>query len=277
MSLPSWSHTPWVGVALGVLVVAMIGVLVFWEPSERRAPLAEKKEKEATADAQTALTPQAAEEGYEIVGGVKRPRTDLGLKPEQSPQRPQAGAGQAQDEAKAQSEDPFNYGTTPPVAPDANVHVKSVVEAIRNKTNPERVSVLIQPKAFDAEAYQRDPGAYLNVVEPGRVFQSAEPSEATPRIRPVSPYFQEVAQGDFVELKVSSVPKMPVTFTSFDLGRFENQLTSMTVEADGQGIAQVKFYGISGTINDVNILAASPVASGQVKFVVNVTKPVAGR
>jgi len=72
---------------------------------------------------------------------------------------------------------------------------------------------------------------------------------------------------------VRATPGAPVTFTSFDLGQFENQLTSITVRADDKGIATARFIGSPGTINDVNILVASPVNSGQAKFAVNVVLP----
>ena len=80
-------------------------------------------------------------------------------------------------------------------------------------------------------------------------------------------------QGQSIPLRVRATPGAPVTFTSFDLGQFENQLTSITVQADKQGIATARFVGSSGTINDVNILVASPVNSGQAKFAVNVVLP----
>jgi hypothetical protein len=66
---------------------------------------------------------------------------------------------------------------------------------------------------------------------------------------------------------------MPCTFSSFDLGHFQNQLTSVSVAANDQGVAEVDFFGAPGTINEVKILASSPVTSGQIRFIVNVKKP----
>jgi len=88
-----------------------------------------------------------------------------------------------------------------------------------------------------------------------------------------SDYRLPVVQGEAVRLAVQAVPESPVTFTSFDLGQFSNQLTTITVLADENGVASTEFLATPGTINDVNILAASPMASGQVKFVVNVSLP----
>ena len=67
-----------------------------------------------------------------------------------------------------------------------------------------------------------------------------------------------------------------MTFTSADLGRFENQLTSITVAADASGVAKVKFTASPGTINTVRILSGSPLATGQVEFVVQVEPPAPG-
>ena len=166
----------------------------------------------------------------------------------------------------------FDYGKTVPVKGDANPQVRSVAEALRDKNHPERLSPLVQPKPFDAAAYKANPSAYLAVVEPGRVFQTLQPGKDVPRLRPLSPQLQEVAQGESVTLRVQTVPNGVASFTSFDLGKFQNELTAITVQADDKGVAEVKFYGTPGTINEVKILAGSPMASGQIQFIVNVVR-----
>ena len=75
-----------------------------------------------------------------------------------------------------------------------------------------------------------------------------------------------------VRLSVTGEPLSPVTFTSFDRGAFENNLTSITVLADAAGAASVRFTATAGTIEDVNILSASPRTVGQVSFRVTVTR-----
>ena len=90
-----------------------------------------------------------------------------------------------------------------------------------------------------------------------------------------SPRLQRVVQGESVYLEVGGVSGMPVTFTSFDLGAFDNDLNSITVRADERGRARVKFTATPGTINDIHILAASPVTSGQMRYLVNVRLPEA--
>jgi hypothetical protein len=183
-------------------------------------------------------------------------------------------AGNASNkDAAPKPNDPFDYGKTPPVKGDANENVKSVVEAVRSKTNPERLSVMIAPKPFDAEAYKADPKKYLNTVEPGRAFQPLQPGEGVPILKPVSPAFVQIPQNGSAPLRVQTTPNGVATFTSFDLGRFSNQLTSITVQADAQGIAETTFFGAPGTIEDVHIVCASPMTSGTIRFTVNVTKP----
>jgi hypothetical protein len=58
-----------------------------------------------------------------------------------------------------------------------------------------------------------------------------------------------------------------------DLGSFGNGLTSQTVVCDSQGVAKVDFLGVAGTIGDTNIVCASPVCSGQIKFIISTFLP----
>ena len=209
--------------------------------------------------------------GDVIAGGVERPATDL-AKRDPSDEDQQAKDDQADDE--------YSYGQTPPVKPDANEQVAAVYDAIKNRkadpqTYAKATSSLAEADAFDQDKYESDEdyrSAYLNSPQPSRVFQTAQPGPGVPRMRRMTAPYQEAPQGKKTPLRVQAAPGAPVTFTSFDLGRFENELTSITVEADATGVAEVKFWGPPGTIDDVNILAASPMTSGQVKLVVHVTR-----
>ncbi len=160
-----------------------------------------------------------------------------------------------------------------PVRGDANPSVKSVMEALRDQKHPERLSVMAPPPAFDAQAFAADPASYLEVVEPGRVFQTAKPGKDVPRLRAVSPPLHIVKSGEAVRLRVVAAPEAPVSFTSLDLGQFDNELTSITVKANKRGIAEARFTASAGATDDVRILAGSPVASGQARFVVSVAPP----
>ena len=179
-------------------------------------------------------------------------------------------------------DDPFSYGQTPGVAVDANPQVAAVVEAIKNRDkDPEKyasaVSIFGKPSSFNLKRYRSDKDyrkQYLTTVEPSRVFSPAQPGKDVVRIQSLSPREQDIVQGERLKLRVAGVPDSPISFTSMDLGRFVgNELTSITVNADSRGVAEVEFTAPPGTIERVNIMAASPVASGQVRLVVNVARP----
>ncbi|WP_436717709.1 hypothetical protein U8335_13590 [Roseiconus lacunae] len=63
---------------------------------------------------------------------------------------------------------------------------------------------------------------------------------------------------------------MPATFTSFDLGTFGNGLSTISVEANEEGVASANFVASGGVGTLVNLLAASPVAAERVEFRVRV-------
>lgn len=213
--------------------------------------------------------------GDVIVGGVERPATDV-TPDETQPLDDSLGDGIAGTE--------LDYGVAPSVDPDANEQVALAVEAIQNGTHPERLNAGVGSKAaanfdpakFDPESESYDEGyrqAYLRTPEPGRVWHPAQPGPGVKRIRPLMPAYAYVKQGEDITLRVSGVPDQPVTFTSFDLGMFENKLTTITVTANAQGVAEATFHGASGTADDVKILAASPVMSGQARLRVHVIGP----
>jgi hypothetical protein len=179
---------------------------------------------------------------------------------------PATGADQAlPKDASPLPKQPHRHGAT-------NPQMASVIEAAKTGKFPERRSAMILPQPFDHAAWIKDPQAYLDICEPGRVFQPAQPGKDIRPLSARSPQYIEVGSGDATELSVQAVPGVPVTFTSFDLGSFSNGLTSLTVRADDQGVARARFVTV-GTVNDCNILAASPLCSGQVPFMVFVPPP----
>ena len=247
------------GWLLGVAALVLLGLFFFW-------PRADEQVEVATSNP-TAIEAEPLDENFEIVGGVRRPRSDV--------ERGDDPKEIEQEKSTSSKPDPYvdGYGLTPSVAIDANPQVAAAAKAFREKTNPERLSPLVQPAAFDLESYRKDPEPYLGSVEPGRVFQPAQPGEGVSELRRRSPQYQQIEQGEVAKLSVKAEPGAPVTFTSFDLGRFANQLTSTTVEADTNGLAVAEFFAPAGTIANVNILAASPLNSGQIKFIVDVSLP----
>lgn len=176
-----------------------------------------------------------------------------------------------------QAVDPDSFlavvGKTAPVKFDDNEMVASLASAARDSNHHERFSAMALPEAYDENKYKANRAQYLKTIEPGRVWQSAQPKKGVFQIGTESAPDFEVAQGEPAVLKVVAAPGAPVTFTSFDGGAFSNKLSSITVEADDKGIAIATFIGTPGTFNEVNILAASPMTSGQAKFLVNVVIP----
>jgi len=201
-------------------------------------------------------------ERYIVVGGVRRPASDLA-----EPSRDDTPAAADYEKYDAL------VGRAPIVPRDANPMVASVAEALETGAHPERLSLLADPQPFNREEYLRNPQAYLNVMEPGRVWQPAQPGPEVPRLKRIGERMISLTQQDTYSLKVQAVPKAPVTFTTFDLGEFQNQLPSITVAADDQGIAVARFTATPGTVDAIHILAASPMTSGQLQFVIDVALP----
>lgn len=153
--------------------------------------------------------------------------------------------------------------------------VASVVEAQTTGHFPERLSPFINPAPFDAARFAADPQTYLNTVEPGRVFQTAEAGpDALPLIAAIDHIIQVPALGS-TPLSVTGKPGAPVSFTILDGGMFENHLSATTVVADEHGRAQVLYTATPGTVDDVQILVGSPLTVGTLTLMVHVAPPEA--
>jgi len=247
----------WIGgLALLASVMALIFVATYQSgPDRRSSSVSSESSPEPVSSGMSDGPIGSAKPGFANVGGVFRPETDVRFAEPQQSEHPKPL---------------IDPGFSPPVAMNANPQVASVAAALKDRQSPERFSSFVQPAAFDRAAWEEDPDAYLSIVEPGRVYQSAEPGSDVTVIQAMSRQFQRVKQGDQIPLVVQAEPGAPVTFTSFDLGYFENQLTSTTVRTNANGEARVLFTAGKGTIDDIEILAASPLTTGQVRFVVNV-------
>lgn len=165
---------------------------------------------------------------------------------------------------------PRGVGVTQPVRGDANPQATSVMQALQDGRHPERLSLMIPPKPFDPAAYARDFQTYLDVVEPGRVFQTANPAVGVPHLEPVGATAARLKSGASTTLAVRSAPGSPVSWAALDLGSFSNQLNAITVRADDTGVARVEFTATPGASHTLRVLAGSPLASGQITFVVDV-------
>jgi hypothetical protein len=201
--------------------------------------------------------------GQAIVGGVQRPASDV------STTGPVAGG------LKEPPKKP--HGFSPPIQPDSNEQTKLVAQSLKAKDKPERYSSFITPSDFDKAAFEADPKGYAtqyaSEVAPGRVFAPAQPAEDVKTLKASSSRLHRVKQGESVRLSVKAIPYAPVTFSSHDLGSFDNKLTTTTVVADDSGVANANFTATGGTIDQVYVLAASPVTSGQTTFTIDISLP----
>ncbi len=256
------SKTVWLALAgVFVVVAVIIGISRFMTLGPN-AQVQAVKSTNAQTEAQSVANANSSKAAKVMVGGVLRPATDVKLKVSEV-----KGTKPNQEEAEKLA---YPYGKQPLIDPSANPNVASVYEALKEKTHPERLSPFIQPAAFDPKIYAENPQKYLDVIEPGRVWQSAQPGPGIPVLASVSSTRQIMKQGEAVRLSVKTIAGQPVTFTSFDLGAFDNQLNSISVAANELGVAEATFTAPPGTIAGVSILAASPAASGNVRFVVDV-------
>ncbi|MEO1235229.1 MAG: hypothetical protein AAFX76_00420 [Planctomycetota bacterium] len=133
---------------------------------------------------------------------------------------------------------------------------------------PERVSSFLAARPFNRRDYERDPESYLSVVEPMRVHDVAGPGPDIKPIRAVGGTAVTVSPGESVVLRVRVDRGAPVTFTAFDGGLFENDLSTVTVEASGSGQATAEFTATRGVFGSATVVAGSPVCSGQVEFAI---------
>jgi hypothetical protein len=128
--------------------------------------------------------------------------------------------------------------------------------------------------AIEVEAFERNPKAYLATVEPTRCFHTAEPGAEVPFLESKTAGRGNVTAGGAVPLWVRTVPNAPVTFTAFDGGEFkENGLSSVTVQADGRGMAVANFVATDKVAGELTVIAGSPLASGTQRFSLRVVAP----
>lgn len=243
-------------------LLAVFLSVVFFRPREKSSRTSKRKQN-STLDKQVASAP-VIPEGWVSVGGVYRPASDVVAKQPLSSKDPSTAPKMIQ-------------GFSPAIDPNANEQTQLVAASLKTKENPERFSSFIVPKSFDADAFKADPKGYAEsyaaIVEPGRVFASAQPGEGVSQISTASSRLHRVKQGESVTLTAKAIPYAPVSFWTENLGNFENKLTAITVVANENGDATTTFLASGGTIHEVNVLASSPVTSGQLRFIVSVRIP----
>lgn len=95
-----------------------------------------------------------------------------------------------------------NVGVTLAVVADVNRQVASVAEARKRGKEFERLWPLMQPKPFDRKAFDRDPQAYLTIVEPEQVFEISQPGRECRSPRPKFPYVRTLRPSTSLRLYV---------------------------------------------------------------------------
>ena len=162
------------------------------------------------------------------------------------------------------------YGHFPPIdLSKMNKHKRHVVGALEDpQNNSGTLSVTGKREPFDAERYSSDPDYYLNTVEPGRAFDTAQAAEGVRALTRVGQNYYETVQNKSVTLEAKGEAGMPISYTAFDGGHFQNGLNFITLKANGSGIASAIFTPTSGVINQCRIRAASPVNTGALNWVV---------
>lgn len=248
-------------------LVAVAGISNGWFGAGQRGPIArpttansKEASNEPTIDPNKSPGP-----GYVKVGGIWRPAIDVERKSDES-----------NTETKYASLP--SAGSTPVVAYDANKSTRLIKEALDSGDEKliSRLSVMHEAKPFDRAAFEKDPQTYLDEVEPGRIWQSAPEGEGVKQIARYGDFYRQLLQGESAPLTVKVAPLMPVTFYSPHLGRFENQLTSITVRADENGKATATWTAAPGTHDETTIVVASPSTSGQANFLIDVVIPDSG-
>jgi hypothetical protein len=218
-----------------------------------------------------------AEEDLVEVGGIKRPKRDIAFVNSARQQGVDGidAAVEAESKPDEFTKSLFRHpGSAPPVPADANPQVAGLYASLTDPEGPRAArSALFEPEPFDLEAYQKDPSAWLNQIRPGRVFEPAKPREGVGPIKNQSPIFHHIVQGERVNLAVKVSPGMPVTFYTPKVGEFPNRLTTHSVAADAEGIARTVYLAGPGTKGMVEIMAASPVHSGVLRYKVRVSLP----
>ncbi len=256
MKQPAW---PLFGIGALCLLVVGLAIITFGG----KFGWLKEASLQQSERADTALEEDHAQpdDGRIEIGGVRRPASDL--QPQWGDRQPSGTPGEPLIQ---------NAGVSPLLSPDTNEATEYVSQFVRDTARPEVSSVFFKPKPFDRDQFLANPREYLGRVEPGRIFQVSENEQAA-HIKRDGDFHRRLVQGESTVLRAVAEPNMPVSFYSAQLGQFDNNLSTITVQANGDGIAEATFTASPGTIGNIEVLAASPTSRGQARFVVRVELP----
>lgn len=263
-------------VILTLLFVFAVGTVLFgmkngwFEPASVATLADDESESVDSEPAKRPKVPSLAEalnvppEDITIVGGVPRSKRDIG---------PNA-VGKRKKAPRINAPKRKSAGSSPALKGNENPQVAGLMAELKQDRVPAAaVTTYAKPEPFDAEAYAKDPASYLNKIRPGRVHQTAQPGPDVEPLRPDSNLMNEVIQGERVVLRVKASPGNPVTFYTPQVGEFDNRLSTYSVAANDEGVATATYFAGPGTQGIIDIVAASPLHSGQTHFFVNVEVP----
>lgn len=264
---------PLVAIVASFLAVIGIVLVIQWFGNRADRQIVERPDIKTESDSDSPPVVRAEhpplneslgvdESDFVEVGGVKRPTRDVAFN--KTSTKPVVSE-------KSVLPHP---GNTPAVPKDAHPDVKALfAELAKEKPDPAAISSLFAPESFDQKAYKADKASWLSQIRPGRAFQSAQPGPEVEPIETETGVFQNVVQGEKVILEAKVTPGAPVTFYTPQVGEFSNRLTTQSVEAAEDGIARATYTATAGTLGLVDIVAASPVHSGQLRYRVRVSLP----
>lgn len=148
---------------------------------------------------------------------------------------------------------------------------KNLLISVNGAMDNSEQSPLVKPRPFDVGRWSSDPTYrqyYLENPEPGRVWLSAEPGNGIPVIQAVGARRRVIAAGTTHELIARTPSGAPVNFTCVSAGIFSpSGMNIATAVSDSDGMAKVTVIAPAGK-GTYTILAASPLASGLLTFVI---------
>lgn len=212
------------------------------------------------------------------IGGIRRPSADIAATGVASSKELETARRVSQSgELHTQQVSGLVAPRSISITRETNAAAAALIDAYANGTNPERLTPTVLPAAFEPQSYESNPSVYLDSAEPGRVWQTAQPGPGVTPLRRRGDASLKMRQFESVRLAVRAKPGVPVSFTAFDGGVFDNSLPMISIAADSDGTATAVYTAASGVVEEVKILAGSPLHSGHVEFIVNVEEAVASR
>ena len=205
-----------------------------------------------------------------MVGGVVRPEADLMLS---RFSKGSGSLGTSQREPRRAEKIVFSNDTAidpylTPLERGKNPQMDSVLDALETGEHRERLSPMTSADKFDLEAWKTDPQTYLAIAQPGRIYDTLQPSETVAPLKAITNGYTTAIAGEAVRLSVRTQPDAPATFTNFSAGVFSSGLNTITVQANKVGLAQAEFLTYGGG-DKSEIVVGSPLASGTVRFIVD--------